>query len=75
MGTEFSTCKTGIDRMNVTSCMQSLSLKHEKLKQTHKKQCSVEIFCASVVSPVCKGLWDRIGIFSKLKMVCDIDTV
>ena len=43
-----------------------------------KQQCFVDFF-SSAVSPspplhMCKNLWDRIDIFSKLKIVCDMDT-
>ena len=34
MGTEFSACKTGMDRMNVTSVLQSLCLQRELLLQS-----------------------------------------
>ena len=63
VGTEFSARKTGMDRMNMTTTMQS-------------KNSSVLLIClcfdCTSCTKVCH-LWDRIGIFSKLKPVCDIN--
>ena len=46
--TEFSTCKPGMDRMNLTSFVQSLYLQREKLLQT--QNCNVLFRCLCFVS-------------------------
>ena len=63
--------------MNVTSFMQSSSLKRELLLQT-QNSCVLLTFLCFGCTPMCKTLWDRIGIkffYGKLEVVCDLDTV
>ena len=73
VGTEFSACKSGISRMNVTSVMQSFSLSTVNCPY-NRKTVVLKCLCFGC-TPMRKGLGDRISTFSKLKIVCDIVTV
>ena len=42
VGTEFSVCKTGMHRLNMTIFISSLSLQRELILQNTKQQCFVE---------------------------------
>ena len=60
--------------MGVISFMQSLSLERELLIQSPSVSVLLEsLSCAC--TPTRKGFWDTIGIFRKLKVACDLDTV
>ena len=74
MGTEFSACRAGINRMSVTSVSQSLSVLHALLLQS--KNSTVLLKCLYFGgTPTHESLWDRISIFSNQETVCDVDTV
>ena len=60
--------------MNEVSFVQSSSLQRELLLQSQNSNVLLKCLWFGCTS-MCKGLWDRIGIFSKLKITCDIDTV
>ena len=59
--------------MNVTSFFHTIFVAWEALTNTNQQRYKYWNCCAPVVSPKHKGLWNRIGIFSRLKRVCDTD--
>ena len=59
--------------MNATSFKQSWSLWRDLLFQSQNSRALLRLFLGC--TPMCKVVWDRIRIFSKLKVVCDIDIV
>ena len=77
-GDILSACKTGMDRINVTSVTQSLSLWRKLLLRSKNSSDLLKCFCFGRTL-MYKALWDRIGnlflLFFKLEIVCDTDTV
>ena len=59
--------------MNVTSFFHTIFVAWKALTNTNQQRYKYWNCCAPVVSPKHKGLWNRIGIFSRLKRVCDTD--
>ena len=74
MGTDFSMCKTAMDRLNgVQHLSHNLCLC--RVKNSHK-YITVLLKCLCFGLPAKpKGLWDRISMLGKLKIGCEIDTV
>ena len=69
VGIELSACKMGVNRMNVTSVMQSLSLQCQLL--LHSKTSSLFSKClySLVVPPYAKICGERICIFRRKENV------
>ena len=66
-----------MDRLNMTPFVQSSSLS-AAFPYKHKAAMFLLLLlkcCTSVVPLMHKELWERVGSFRKLRIVCDTDTV